>query len=55
MNAVSSRSHAALIVNILPKSNDIPSAPSSSKNKASGDALLRERSLILVDLSGSER
>lgn len=45
MNAVSSRSHAALIVSILPK-GDTDTAPDTS---------LRERSLVLVDLSGSER
>ena len=47
MNAVSSRSHAALIVTILPKTGD-----DTPQETTAG---LRERSLVLVDLSGSER
>ena len=49
MNAVSSRSHAALIVSILPTSGQ------ETDGVANSSELLRERSLILVDLSGSER
>lgn len=52
MNAVSSRSHAALIVTILSKAD---AASGQAKSMPGADSQLRERSLVLVDLSGSER
>lgn len=51
MNAVSSRSHAALIVSIIPKGD----CKENQSALTGADYQLRERSLVLVDLSGSER
>ena len=53
MNAVSSRSHAALIVTLSPST--ATSANTAVPGSTGVDSQLRERSLVIVDLSGSER
>jgi len=56
MNTTSSRSHAALIINITfpPKCSSV-SITSSSNDHSIENPQRRESSLVLVDLAGSER
>jgi hypothetical protein len=64
MNEVSSRSHAALIVSIVPTTEKYTAingcsgrglSGSTANSKGAESRMLKERSLVLVDLSGSER
>jgi hypothetical protein len=68
MNEVSSRSHAALIVSIVPAAEKDTASSSTGSGSGGGTSgagkgaakgaesrMLKERSLVLVDLSGSER